>query len=144
MRHGLSSAAVLLAVCAAALTVPEWGLAGTRGKLRTAVEQQAGLDRYRDRLLRESDVLNDLALRVAAGDLSLAEAADAAAEVLHDRRGFASDCEFKWNGATPRQGAARCLIAKVRLMSDGDPAAQTARTERLEAEFRTMDPGPGW
>jgi hypothetical protein len=152
-RTGAASAATLsaitLSVGLAHLVAPDWsrevGLdiwnwpAAEAGyRLHTGRGEE--LDDLRRRVRVQIEVTNHLAAELAAGRLSVGEAADELARVNRGRPGFDAAMGYAYPGLPDlRHRLARYGIDKgLYRLAGADPAERRAAEARLEAEYRAL------
>ncbi len=109
----------------------------------TAADETAELQARREQVVREIELGNHLAARLAAGTLSLADAVGRMEPHLKARPGFDDACRHYYRVPNARLGTARHLIEKVEVMLEADPDRWAAVSERLEAEYASLECAAG-
>ena len=154
-RPGAASAAVLVGLCvalaAAHLLAPDWsrgaGLdvwnyAALEEHRRAAVEARQEMNATAERAARRRAVADQLAVRLAAGELPLdAVAGDLLALYSTDPAARCGMETYRRPGEDLHLVYARHAVSRADRLLAADPARQTAVHERLQAEYRVLEAG---
>jgi len=123
------------------LTAPEWMRPARRADgpdFARIADEAASLQARQEQLLREIELGDHMAARLAAGTLSLADAAGEMEPFLRTRAGFDTVCRHYYHVPNTHLGTARYLIEKVRRLLEDDPSREATVTARLEAEYAAL------
>ena len=115
-----------------------WNLPALRADARATDRERALIEEQREQLFRGIEAADHVTVRLAAGDLSLAEATDRVELVLRERPGFEDSARVHYAAPNFRLTVARYLIARVGRLPGLDPARQSALAAGLEAEYASM------
>jgi len=111
-----------------------WNLPALREDARTTERDGALIQEQQEQLFRGIEATDHVTARLAAGDLSLADATDRAEPVLRARPGFEDVAPNYYHAPTFHLAVARYLIARA----EQHPARKAATAARLEAEYALM------
>jgi hypothetical protein len=114
-----------------------WNLAEEREAAHKADADATTLQLQHEQLLREIELADHVATRLAEGKQTLADAVAELEPILRQRAGFASQCELKYHTPSFRHGVARYVINRVTL-APADPARRAAVARNLEAEYAAL------
>ena len=148
-RPGIASAATLagivLTLGLAHLAAPEWARAAgldvwnvgaARAELAGERLRADDLEAWNASMLEQIRGSEGVAMRLRAGRLTLAAAADELLALNADRPGWEDGLRFAYPEApTLRHAAARYALAKL---ARANAAAWSAQSARLEAEYRAL------
>ncbi len=96
------------------------------------------LDTQRERLHREIEFGDHLAVQLAAGSITLACATAQIEPRMRTRPHFEYVCESYYRAPNLHLGTARYLIGKAQRLLEDEPIWQVFASARLEAEYAVM------
>lgn len=150
-RAGTASAAVLTGLVAALglaraaapewtheLSLDFWNANELYALVRATADRRENLQSEQELLYRQIEATDHLATRLAAGVLSLAEAADEGEPLLRGRPGFATVVAARYRAPSMRASVCRYLIDRVARMLASDPAQRESVLKRLETEYSAI------